>query len=122
MPFTSEIADDADDLCGFSAQTRLVRDSQIHLGESGIQLVQLDSASVRSQENALLGLLGIIMINTDILMLSFLKSESEVGLYAAANRPVQIFYVIPEILAAALFPITSRLANKDNNKLRAILE
>lgn len=71
---------------------------------------------------ALLGLLGVIMINTDIIMLGFLKGASEVGLYSAAQKPIQVMYVIPAILASAFFPAITKLVNKNDKKLRKILE
>lgn len=71
---------------------------------------------------ALLGLLGIIMTSTDVIMLGWLRTADEVGLYAAAQKPVEILYTIPAIVAAAVFPVTARLAEKSNEELRALLE
>ena len=71
---------------------------------------------------ALLGLSAGIMINTDMIMLGWFRSTEELGFYAAAYRPVQLFWIIPAILASSLFPIFSRLANKDNEKFRSIFE
>ena len=71
---------------------------------------------------ALLGFLGGIMINTDTLMLGWMKTASDLGYYAAAQRPVQFLYLIPAIIATAVFPTFSRLAGKDNNKFRSLLE
>jgi O-antigen/teichoic acid export membrane protein len=71
---------------------------------------------------ALLGLLGTIMINTDILMLGWYKTTEEIGFYSAAQRPVQFFYIIPGLFAMAVFPTFARLAKKDNEKFRRILE
>jgi len=71
---------------------------------------------------ALLGLLGVVMINTDIIMLGFFRDISEVGLYSAAQKPVQVLYVIPGILAAAFLPAITKLVNKNDKKLRDILE
>ena len=44
---------------------------------------------------ALMGLMGGIMISTDTIMLGWLKNATEVGYYSAAQRPVQIFYILP---------------------------
>lgn len=71
---------------------------------------------------ALLGLLGTIMINTDILMIGWFRTATDLGYYSAAQRPIQLFYLLPAILATVFFPTFSRLANKDNEKFRSILE
>lgn len=71
---------------------------------------------------ALLGFLGSIMINTDIIMLGWFRTTQEVGFYSAVQRPIQLFYIIPALLATAIFPTFSRLAKKDNDKFRQVLE
>lgn len=58
----------------------------------------------------LMGLMGAIMINTDMIMVGFLRTIQEVGLYSAAQRPIQLLYLIPGLLAVPLFPAMSRLA------------
>jgi len=63
---------------------------------------------------AFLGLLGIIMINTDTLMIGWLEGATPVGLYAAAQKPIEVLYVIPMILATAMFPAMSRYAKTNN--------
>ena len=71
---------------------------------------------------ALAGLLGTIMLNTDMIMLGWLKGAEEVGLYSAAQKIVLLFYLLPGFLAVSLFPSFSRLAGHDNEKFRSILE
>jgi len=71
---------------------------------------------------ALLGLLGVVMINTDIIMLGFFRDAGEVGLYSAAQKPVQVLYVIPAIIAAAFLPAITGIVNKDDKRLKGILE
>ena len=71
---------------------------------------------------ALFGLLGGIMINTDMIMLGWFRSTAELGFYAAAYRPVQFFWIFPTLLAGSFFPILSRLAHKDNEKFRFVFE
>ena len=70
----------------------------------------------------LMGILGGIMINTDMLMIGWLKDAYNVGLYSAAQRPVQLLYTLPALLAGALFPTFARLAKKENEKFREALE
>lgn len=68
------------------------------------------------------GLLGSLMINTDILLIGFFLSAEQVGIYSAADRPIQILYLLPAIIATSVFPILSRIANKDVKKTREVLE
>ena len=71
---------------------------------------------------ALFGLLGGIMINTDMIMLGWFRSAGDWGFSAAAYKPVQLFWIFPALLASSFFPILSRLANKDNDKFRFVFE
>lgn len=71
---------------------------------------------------ALFGLLGGIMINTDMIMLGWYRSAQDLGFYAAAYRPIQLSWIFPTLLAGSFFPILSRLAHKDNEKFRFIFE
>ena len=71
---------------------------------------------------ALSSAIGSLTINTDILMIGAFRSAADVGFYSAAQRPVQILYLIPGILAVSLFPTLSRIAFEDKERLRSILE
>jgi len=62
------------------------------------------------------------MINTDTLMIGWMKTANDLGYYAAAQRPVQFLYLIPAVIATVVFPAFSRLAGKDNEKFRSLLE
>lgn len=68
------------------------------------------------------GLMGSLMINTDILLIGFFLSAEQVGIYSAADRPIQLLYVLPAILATSVFPLFSRLAMRDNQKMCHTLE
>ncbi len=67
-------------------------------------------------------LLGLLMLNTDILIIGWLRSASDVGFYSATNRVVQLLYLIPGIIATSSFPTFSRLARNDNARMRSALE
>lgn len=71
---------------------------------------------------AITGALGILLTNTDILIISWMRSASDVGIYSAAIRIVQVLYVVPMILQYSTLPLLGRLANRDNAKFRAGLE
>ncbi len=55
-------------------------------------------------------ILGSLLIYTDSIMLGLLKDASTVGLYNAASRPIQLFFALPELLAATVFPTLARRA------------
>jgi len=57
----------------------------------------------------LMGLMGALMINTDVIMVGFFRSIEEVGYYSAALRPIQLLYLVPGLIAVPLFPLLSRI-------------
>ncbi len=69
----------------------------------------------------LISLMSVIMINTDILVIGSVLQAGDVGLYAAAQKPVQLLYLIPSVLATAFFPALSREAG-DAKQFRDTLE
>ena len=71
---------------------------------------------------AIAGVLGGLMLTTDILIIGFFRSAEEVGFYSAADRIIQLLYLLPGILATSSFPLIARLTGKDNLRLRRILE
>ncbi|MDD5547624.1 MAG: flippase [Candidatus Pacebacteria bacterium] len=70
---------------------------------------------------ALSSFLGAIMINTDLIMLGWLRSPEEVGFYSAAQKPIQLLYVAASLFATSLFPVLSR-AVLEKTRFRLILE
>lgn len=71
---------------------------------------------------ALMGLLGALTINTDALMIGWLRNAFEVGLYSAAQRPVLLVYMISSLMATSVFPIIAKLAKNDDERARSIIE
>lgn len=71
---------------------------------------------------AVSGLLGSLMINTDIILIGFFLSAKEVGVYSAADRPMQLLYLLPSILATSVFPTLSRIAHKNLGKTKEVME
>ncbi len=71
---------------------------------------------------AMANLLGLLLINTDLLMIGWLTSATQVGFYSAADRVIQILYVIPTIIAQSAFPLLSRLAFRDQDKMKLVTE
>lgn len=68
-----------------------------------------------------LGLLGPIMINADIIIVGWLRTAEEVGFYSVAQRPIQFLYVLPALLGAAFLPSISRLS-ESKEEFRKSLE
>ncbi len=60
---------------------------------------------------AVMGLLGSFMINIDSLVIGWFRSANELGLYAAAQKPIQLLYIIPSLLSTGLFPLVSKMAH-----------
>jgi len=71
---------------------------------------------------AIINLISSIMSNTDIFMLGIWKDSVEIGLYSSVQRIQQFTLIIPSMIATAILPIMSRLANKENDKFRDITE
>lgn len=71
---------------------------------------------------AITGALGSLFTSADIIIISWFKTASDVGIYSAAVRIVQVLYVIPMIFQYSTLPLIARLANKDNERFRAIFE
>ena len=71
---------------------------------------------------AIVSALGILLTNTDILIISWMKNASDVGIYSAAIRIIQVLYVVPGIIQLSTLPALARAANKDNDAFRRGLE
>lgn len=71
---------------------------------------------------AVIGALGVLLTNTDILIMSWMKSAADVGIYSAVIRIVQVIYIIPGIIQTVTLPAFSRLARMDNSRFRAAFE
>ncbi len=69
----------------------------------------------------LMGMMGAIMLNTDILMLGWMRTPSEVGYYSAAQKIILLLYVLPGLLASSTFPALARLAKTNIDAAQKIL-
>ncbi len=69
----------------------------------------------------MLGVMGAIMLNTDTVMVGWYRSIDDVGFYGAAQRVIQLVYLVPGLLSVAFFPAMSR-AIKDSDLMRRLLE
>src|SRR3989344_4062253 len=71
---------------------------------------------------AISGVLGVLMVNTDILIIGFLGSAEQVGFYSVAVRIVQILYIFSAVAASSSLPIFSRFVKNEKEKIRGALE
>lgn len=70
-----------------------------------------------------MGMLGSFMLNTDNVLIGWFLGEADVGLYAAAQKVVQILYILPAIIASATFPTIARyIASNDSAYIKSIIE
>jgi len=69
----------------------------------------------------LMGLLGVVNLNTDIIMLGWLRSPEEVGYYSAAQKIIYLIYSLPGVLASGIFPALAKLAVNDNEQAKRLL-
>lgn len=65
--------------------------------------------------------LGVVMTHTDIVMLGWWKTPTDLGLYGAVQRIIQFLYIIPNLIVLSVLPIFSKLEHDEEN-LRRVLE
>lgn len=67
--------------------------------------------------------LGAIMINTDLIMLGWMRTAQEIGYYSAAQKPVLFLYTMAGLFAASLFPVLSKISTGEQGaRFRRVLE
>ncbi len=66
-------------------------------------------------------LLGVFMLNTDIVMMGWWRTAEEIGHYSAGQRVAQILYTLPALVSVAVFPTLSRLMKSDDVERRRFL-
>lgn len=70
---------------------------------------------------AVVGLVGSLMLNTDIIMLGWMRTAAEIGYYSATQKIIFTLYVLPTLIASAAFPMMARLTH-DAQAFRAFFE
>ncbi|MFA5967469.1 MAG: flippase [Patescibacteria group bacterium] len=71
---------------------------------------------------ALIGFFSAFLVYADSLMLGWMRSATDVGLYAAAQRPIQLLWAIPYIIAFSVFPVMSRLTKESGQKFGSVFK
>ena len=67
---------------------------------------------------ALAAAVGLIYFRLAIIMMSYLATDHETGIYSAAQRIVETVGVIPWLVVSAGFPILARAARDDADRLK----
>lgn len=65
---------------------------------------------------------GALLVNVDTVMIGWFFDATEVGYYAAAQKPIAFFYLLPAFVVGGLFPVLSRLAKENVDKFRSVME
>lgn len=68
------------------------------------------------------GFFAIFLTNTDIFLIGWFLDATQVGIYAAGLRIIQLLYILPSIITLSFLPVFSKLANQDNQKFKILLE
>jgi O-antigen/teichoic acid export membrane protein len=71
---------------------------------------------------AITGALGALLTSADILIISWMKTASDVGIYSAAIRIIQVLYLVPTVIQYSVLPLFARLAQGDNPGFRTVFE
>jgi O-antigen/teichoic acid export membrane protein len=93
-------------LCGFFLIRDYLRGIFTSFRQSLVGKLIKDSLPI-----ALVGLLGSLMLNTDIIMLGWMRTATEVGYYSAAQKIIFTLYVLPTLIASAALPTMARLTH-----------
>lgn len=70
----------------------------------------------------LASIMGAVMINTDTVLLGWLTDATQVGFFAAAQKPILLLYMISSFIAWGTFPALARFAEKDHVRFRLLIE
>lgn len=76
---------------------------------------------VSSWPLGVLALSGIIMLNTDNIMIGWIKGITDVGYYSAAQRIAQLIFLVPAMIMTAFFPSLAKFSNQ-KEKISALVE
>ncbi len=69
----------------------------------------------------MVAILGIALYNIDTLILGYFREMSEVGYYSAAQKIIQILWLVPSLFATALLPMLSRTSEENIYSFKKVL-
>ncbi len=70
---------------------------------------------------AVMGVFGVFLTNIDSVIIGYFRPVGDLGLYAAAQKPISMFYLIPGFLYVSLFPFISKFIKDGEEKKLSIL-
>lgn len=76
---------------------------------------------IESWPIGIVAIFGALLASIDTAILGWFDTTTEVGYYAAAQKPIQIILLIPALMATALIPFFSRSAGKDDQSFSKVL-
>ncbi len=72
---------------------------------------------------AITSLVGIFMLNMDVIMLGALRTAEDVGFYSAGQKIIQLLYTLSSVLAVSLYPVLAKfVGQKNNGKTKELME
>jgi O-antigen/teichoic acid export membrane protein len=88
---------------------------------------RLDSPLVRQLAREAVVVAGVLILSLlrgqiGILLLSLMRPSEEVGIYGVAIKVYEVLITFPGMLIALLYPVLSRLASEDRERLRRIFQ
>jgi O-antigen/teichoic acid export membrane protein len=111
----------AGDVLGIALATFVIRD-YFRKFLSHVSLWRIGPILNAAWPFAITGALGTLLTSADILIISWMKTSSDVGIYSAVIRIIQVLYLIPVVIQYSALPLFARLAHKDNPGFRAVFE
>lgn len=66
--------------------------------------------------------LGVIVFRIDTVMLSIMKTQTDVGIYGAPYKVMEILVLIPSIFMGNVFPIITKYYSEQKDKLQNVLQ
>lgn len=66
--------------------------------------------------------LGVIVFRIDTVMLSIMKTQTDVGIYGAPYKVMEILVLIPSIFMGNIFPIITKYFSEQKEKLQNVLQ
>ena len=76
---------------------------------------------IQSWPIGIVALFGTILASIDTVILGWLRTTTEVGYYAAAQKPLQVLWLLPGLMTTALLPFFSKISNGEQKKFESIL-
>ena len=71
---------------------------------------------------SLAAIFGMLLVNTDTVMIGWFKDAEHVGYYSAAQKPIALLYILPTLIVGGFFPALARFAKDSAEKFREVFE